>query len=365
MSWPLRILRWISFLIAVVVTIGLLGLGYLWLKSPGTAQPIVNDTGEELPGSISVIEEVTLGGVEQTLIIRGRDASAPVILFLHGGPGSPEYAFFRATNQGLEEEFVMVFWEQRGAGKSYDPELDVQTLTLEQMVADTAELSAYLTQRFDTPKIYLMGHSWGSALALLTARDHPELFYKVFTVGQIANQYEGERMSFEWVKEQAERTGDERALSSLSSMTFPDLDAPPEQWITFVMTQRRYVEEYGGGSMHETISFLTMVGMVLDAPEYTLADKRDFIKGSQLSLRAMWPELISTNLSEAVSRLEIPVVIMHGLHDMTTPYPLARRYFEMLVAPEKHFHTFENSAHGVIFEEPERFNSLVRLHAGP
>lgn len=363
MNLIIRLLKWVSYGLAFAVLLAAGGLGYLWVKSPGTAQPVVDANGEEIPGSISTIEEITLGGVDQTLIIRGRDATAPVMLFLHGGPGSPEYAFFRATNPGLEDDFVMVYWEQRGAGKSYDPSLDPATLTLAQMVSDTAELSRALSQRFGQEKIFLMGHSWGSALALLTAEAHPELYRKVFTIGQIANQYEGERLSFEWVRQQAETRGDDEALAILSAMTFPAPDAAADEWIGFVMTQRQYVEAYGGGAVHETIPLWRMIGMVLGAPEYTLADKRDFMKGSQLSLRHMWPELISANLVEAVPAVDVPVVIMHGRHDMTTPYALAEAYFNVLSAPEKHFVTFENSAHGVVFEEQERFNAVVRSHA--
>lgn len=363
MQWMIRIFKWVSYLVALVLLLGAGGLGYLWVKSPGTAQPILDASGEVIAGSISTIEQITLGGVEQTLIIRGKDTTAPVMLFLHGGPGSPEYAFFRATNPGLEDDFVMVYWEQRGAGKSYDPDLDPATLTLAQMVSDTAELSRSLSQRFGQEKIFLMGHSWGSALALLTAEAHPELYRKVFTIGQIANQYEGERLSFAWVQQQAEARGDADAIATLSALTFPAADAPADDWIGFVMTQRQFVEAYGGGAIHETIPFWRMVGMVLDAPEYTLADKRDFMRGSQLSLRNMWPELISTDLAEAVPALEVPVVIMHGRHDMTTPYTLAEAYFNQLSAPEKHFVTFENSAHGVAFEEQERFNAVVRSHA--
>ena len=365
MNWLMRILKWVLALGLIVVVMALIGIGYLWIKSPGAAQPILDAAGTEVPGSISVIETVALGGVEQSLIIRGLDSGAPVLLFLHGGPGSPEYAFFRATNRGLEDDFVMVYWEQRGAGMSFDPDLDPDTLTLDQLISDTAQLSAYLANRFGQEKIYLMGHSWGSALAVLTANRQPDLFHLVFTVGQIANQFEGERLSFEWVRQEAERAGDEDAIVTLSSLTFPDFDAPADEWISFVMTQRRLVEEYGGGSMHESIPFRRMVAMVLSAPEYTLSDKRDFMKGSLFSLRNMWPELIATDLSEAVPVLEVPIVMMQGAYDMTTPYSLARDYFERLEAPEKHFYTFENSAHGVIFEEPERFNDLVRQHALP
>src|SRR5210317_557408 len=101
----------------LVITIGLAIL--LWVKSPGTADPITDINGNKLAKSISTIEKINLGGVEQYLIIRGADSTKPMILYLHGGPGSPEIAFMKETNQDIENDFVMVYWEQRGAGKSY------------------------------------------------------------------------------------------------------------------------------------------------------------------------------------------------------------------------------------------------------
>ena len=88
-------------------------------KSRRTADPITDKNGKIIPGSISTIEKVTLGGIEQYMIIRGADSTKPVMLYLHGGPGSPEIAFMKETNTELEKDFVMVYWEQRGAGKSY------------------------------------------------------------------------------------------------------------------------------------------------------------------------------------------------------------------------------------------------------
>ena len=125
------------------------------------------------------------------------------MLFLHGGPGSPEYAFMRYFNPHLENDFIVVYWEQRGAGKSFSKNIPPESMTLEQMVSDTRELSEYLANRFGKKKIYILGYSWGTLLGILTAHKHPELFHAYFGVGQVGDQYRGERVSFDWVKEQA------------------------------------------------------------------------------------------------------------------------------------------------------------------
>ena len=136
--------------------------------------------GKTLSGSISTIERITLGGQEQYLIIRGADTSKPVMLFLHGGPGSPETAFMKKTNLAIEKDFIMVYWEQRGAGKSYSKNMQPESMNIPQFVSDTRELSEYLAARFKQDKIYLMGHSWGSFLGIVTAYQHPELFHSYF-----------------------------------------------------------------------------------------------------------------------------------------------------------------------------------------
>lgn len=145
------------YIVGVLLIVLLIITAFLWIKSPGKAQPITDAQGQVIPGSISTIEKVMLGGVEQYLIIRGADSTKPVMLFLHGGPGSPEYPFIRTTNPDLEKDFVMVYWEQRGAGKSYSKDLDVKSMTLAQMISDTRELSQILAARFGQEKIYLMG----------------------------------------------------------------------------------------------------------------------------------------------------------------------------------------------------------------
>jgi pimeloyl-ACP methyl ester carboxylesterase len=340
-----------------VIAIGLVVL--LWIKSPGIADPITDANGKIIPGSISVIEKIKLGGQERYIIIRGKDSTKPVMLFLHGGPGSPEFIFMKNTNRTIENDFVMVYWEQRGAGKSYSKNVPVESMNLTQFISDTKELSIYLAKRFKKDKIFIMGHSWGSLLGILTAHQYPGLYYAYFGIGQVCSQYQGEKISFEWAKEQAKIQKNTKALEDLSKMTFPDSLASSKVWENYIMKERYYVTQLGGGVTHKMTSMFPLVGMILNAKEYTVADKINLMKGSMFSLNHLWPEVIKKNLYRDIDSMRIPVYIFQGRYDNQTPYPIAKEFFNQLKAPKKEFYTFENSAHSPVMEEVDKFNSIV------
>jgi len=331
----------------------------LWIKSPGKAEPITDFNGETIAGSISTIEKIMLGGQEQYLIIRGKDATKPVMLFLHGGPGSPEYAFMKATNQTIENDFVMVYWEQRGAGKSYSKNIPVESMNLDQFISDTKELSEYLAKRFNQEKIYIMGHSWGSFLGILTAFQYPELFHAYFGIGQVCYQYKGEQISFEWVKEQAIKQNNKKAIKALSEITFPDSLAGVDKWQDYLMVERNYVTQFGGGVTHEMTGMWPVIKMVLDLKEYTFGEKMNFMPGSLFSLKYLWTDVINKNLFNDIDSMQVPVYIFQGKYDYQTPYSVAIDFYDQLKAPQKEFFTFENSAHSPVMEEVERFNAIV------
>lgn len=145
-----------------IVGLALAGLAivfYLWF-TPGRT-PAINE-----PNSIASLERIRIGGVDQYILIRGNDSSLPVLLFLHGGPGMPAMYLAHAFQRELEQEFVVVQWDRRAAGKSYREDIS-STLTTEQLVADTIELTNVLRARFHQDKIYLVGHSWGTYLGML------------------------------------------------------------------------------------------------------------------------------------------------------------------------------------------------------
>jgi pimeloyl-ACP methyl ester carboxylesterase len=350
----------IFWLLGGVITLTLALAIFLCIKSPGTTAPFTGADGKPIEGSIAAIEKINLGGVDQYLIFRGADTSKPVMLFLHGGPGSPEYAFMKAYNPFLENDFVMVYWEQRGAGKSWSKNIPPESMTLEQMISDTRELSEYLAARFGKEKIWVMGHSWGSFLGILTAWQYPELFHAYFGIGQVCYQYRGELVSFDWVKEQARKNNDSKAIKTLEKLSFPDAQADFDTWKAFLMPERKYVMRFGGGVTREMRGMGPLVKMVFTTREYTFSDKMNFMKGSMFSLEHLWMDVINTNLFHHIDSMQVPVYIFQGVYDFQTPYVVARDFYEQLKAPHKEFFTFENSAHSPVMEEVERFNGLIK-----
>ena len=349
------------YIVGLVIVIILAAIIILWVKSPGKTEPLTGPEGNTLPASMATIEKVNLGNLDQYLIIRGADTTRPVMLFLHGGPGSPEIAIMEEMNPDLENDFLIVYWEQRGAGKSFSKDIAPESMNLEQMISDTRELSEMLIKRFNRDRIYLAGHSWGSFLGILTAYRYPELYHAYIGVGQVAHQYRGERVSFDWVKEQAEQRNDEKALKRINNMTFPDsLAADSKTWINFLRYERKYVNKYGGGVAHDVTGMWPVLKMVINVKEYTLGDKLNFARGSMYSLSNLWSDVMHNNLFNDIDSVQVPVYIFEGIYDYQTPYIVAKDFFDQLNAPYKQFYTFENSAHSPIYEETEKFNEIIR-----
>ncbi len=309
---------------------------------------------------INVISEVkiyNLNDEDQTVILRGANRSNPVVLFLHGGPGSPEFPAFYAYNRDLERQLTFAHWEQRGSGLSYHDEVDWSKVTLEQLVSDGISLSEKLGEEFGQDKVYLLGHSWGTMLGMHMIKARPDLFHAFFAVGQVSNQRLGEKLSYEWVLDQAEQDGNEDAVEELSPLN-PMMDVNDPAYMDYILAERKWVDHYGGSFKQGSI-MMEFVQLLLLTPEYSLSTKLNYVSGNLNTLEKLWPTVLTNNLFETVPAVEVPVYIFQGSNDYQTPYPLARQYFDSLDAPTKEFFTFDNSAHGVMYEEPEKFNQLI------
>ena len=307
---------------------------------------------------INVLERITLGGVKQWISIRGYDKGNPVLLFLHGGPGSANLAKLRLQCPELEKHFVVVSWDQRGAGKS-QAAFDAETLTVEQVVSDTHELILMLKQRFGVDAVYLMGFSWGTVPGLLVAARYPKDLHAYIGVGQIVDHAEGERQSLLYVQGVARERNDEETLRALSAI---DSAYNTADWYNQQMTQRKWLLKYGG-VYHTADSYNHEALMLLRAPEYSLVDFALWPGASTRSLKTLWPALMQINLAEMVPEVQVPVYFFAGRYDWNTPHPLVETYFAQLRAPAgKGFIWFEDAAHDVFFDQPAQVvDALLRI----
>jgi pimeloyl-ACP methyl ester carboxylesterase len=320
--------------------------------------PFLDAQGNDIAGSVASLEMPTLGGVRQSVLIRGRCVKNPVLLYLHGGPGTSELGMVRVHNlPALEQQFTVVVWDQRGAGKSFAAIEPRSALTVEQLIADTHELTVQLCERFGQEKIFLVGHSWGSLLGALTVARFPERYHAYVGMGQVADMLEGERISYGWSLEQAERAGDRRAVAKLKSIGLPPYAEPMRP---SVVAQRAILAKYGGevyGNRYGGMFIL--LGCLLRASEYSWRDRLNLFRGVFATMDLLWKPILSINLFERVPTLQVPVYFLLGRHDYEAPSVLAARYFEALKAPRKELVWFERSAHFINVEEAEAFNRFL------
>lgn len=327
----------------------------LLVNSPGKISPYRDDNGDILAGSVADIIIRDVGGVEQGMILKGRSDENPVLLFLHGGPGNPEYVLAKEADVGLEEVFTVCWWEQRGSGMSYSSEPG--PLTLEQMIEDTVEVTVYLMARFGEEKIYLMGHSWGTFLGMQTVAAHPELYHSFIGIGQISDQMRSEQLAYSYIQDSLKDKGDKKGLEKLRRHSLENHD---DITADYLFLRSSFLSEMGNGVTRIPQSKLKLLLPIFAAHEYTLADKYGYAMGSLVSLES--PANLSiykSSLFEDIPKVSVPVYMFHGIHDMQVSYQLAKEYYQLLDAPLKRFYTFEKSAHSPFLEEPERFMEIV------
>jgi len=302
----------------------------------------------ETPNGVSTLEAVELGGMDQWIQVRGTDAALPVLLFLHGGPGAAQIPVAHHFNGDLENDFVVVNWDQRGAGKSNPPDFDENSMTLERFVLDAHELTQLLEERVGVEKIYLAGHSWGTRMGVEVIRRWPEDYHAYIGIGQVVHALRAEEISYQFVMDEARARGNPEAIAELEG-----IGPPPWSDKEDFGTQRYWLQAFGGNM---DVEMTELLPIALAAPEYCLWDYIRWFDGNERGSGPMWEGYWDTDLFEEAPRLEVPVFFFAGRQDFNTPGTLVEEYCAALEAPMgKALVWFEASAHTPNFNEPEAF----------
>lgn len=341
MRWLRRVAKGLAWLLGALLL--LLGL---WALMPASTPRI---EGEQ---AIASLERLSLGGAEQTILLRGRDRRNPVLLSVHGGPGFGQLPLARHYSAELEKHFVVVHWDQRGAGASCAG-ADLAGLTQERIVADALGLSELLAARFGGGgKVFLLGHSWGSVIGALAVQQRPELFHAYVGLGQLVNGPRNEELSYQFVLEEAHRRGDAAALAELEAIH------PPYPTERELAVQRRRLAAYRG-SIYDVERAREALPAALFGREYTLATRLRFFPCFERSLDRLWASLDDFDALAQIPRLDVPVFFFTGRHDWNTPYPLVEEWAARLEAPHVEIVWFESAGHFPSVEAPKEFQQRL------
>ena len=316
---------------------------------------IVADARRIVDGrGVEELKEVEIGGIKQWISVRGRDRRNPILLFVHGGPGSTEMPVSWFYQSPLEDYFTVVQWDQRGSGKtarSSEPADVVPTITVERMVADGEELVAHLRDAYDKEKLFVLGHSWGTVIGLEIARRHPGWLHAYIGMGQFVYAQGNERVGYEFALNEAKARNDDQAISELEAIApYPKPDGSLD--VREILTQRKWVIAYGGLTWGRD-NFRYDENLRLLSPDY--ADS-DILAGQNVGtvLVQLLPQLTVLDFWD-VKRLHCPIFLFSGRYDYQTPSQVSADWFKTLEAPEKKIFWFEHSAHMMQMEQPGKF----------
>jgi pimeloyl-ACP methyl ester carboxylesterase len=336
-------------------TLGIGGLLRAW--SPGVPAGLVDDAGQPIAGSISERVFVDINGIRQSMIVQTTDVTNPVLLFLHGGPGMPEFFLNTTHPAGLERDFTMVWWDQRGAGLSFDPDIPPESMTLAQLIADTISVTDFLRQCFKKEKIYLLGHSWGSFLGIQVAAAAPQLYHAYIGMAQVSFQLRSEVAAHRYMLDEYAHRGDAAMVRRLTAAPATMDDGLSDAYLRL---RDGAMHGLGIGTTRDMASVVTGVFFpVWRCPAYTLGEKVNIWRGMSFSRRFLWNDFIRTDLTNLIHQLDLPLYFFTGLYDYTANHDLAKGFFDQIKAPVRGFYTFQKSAHSPLFEEPERAHDIL------
>ena len=307
--------------------------------------------GEPLAGSIAESTYLRLGGVEQWVMMRGERLTNPPLIILHGGPGLSDTPFFRRGNAALETGFTVVYWDQRGTGRSFGRRIPRSSMTVEQFIADLDELVETARHRLGQSTVALLGHSWGSVLGVLYAARFPAKVGAYVGTAQYGDWSAAEAASYAFALAEAQRLENRKALEALRAI------GPPPYCAASLLKERTWIQRIDG--LVTPRALWHMVRLVLGGPESSIFDLPNILRGFRFSIEAMWPEVSTLNLLERVPALTVPVFFFLGRRDHWVPPATSVAYFNALTAPAKRLVWFEASGHEPFVDEPAKFNAAM------
>jgi len=309
----------------------------------------------EKSGGVYINQYVDIGGIQQWITIRGDNPNNPILLFVHGGPGSP-YTMFNPLISYWEEHFTLVQWDQRGSGKTFSEngKEGSGTLTFDKLARDGIELVEYLCSTLDQKKIILMGSSLGSLIGMMMIKERPDLFYAY--VGTDQNSPDPNHETYDVQRKALLESKDKKGVNLLESM-----GRNPQYWSR---------EDFDKLNQHLVKSIDQVPNMIMDlvlpsvisSPDYSIKNIINMFKGMNFSLDCLYDELTTFDIEERLGfNFEVPVFIFHGDNDILTPTKLAEAYYNRIQSSHKEFSLIKNAGHLACFANPDQFyNELIQ-----
>lgn len=321
----------------------------VWLiMSPGKIRTYTE------PNSLSEKFVMDINGAPNGFFINSRDINNPVLLLVSSGPGTDDYVFTDKYNDmHIEDEFTVVYWDYRYMGIAYNNDFDVDSVNINNLLDDTYAVTEYLKERFNKDKIYIMGFSGGTHIALMEVQRHPENYHAYIGMAQcVTDSEENDTIMYEFMKDVFEKRGDNKNLKKLEDAV-EHLDSGNikcKDWYVYV----NLLHEAGGGTIYNQTEFEGIVWPIITCKCYTLKEKINYIVAmKKYRTTPLNDELDGFDYRQSIMNLDVPVFFISGEYDYNCPWELVQEYCDVIDAPQKGFYKITGAAHSPLWENPE------------
>ncbi|WP_395294611.1 alpha/beta fold hydrolase [Kitasatospora hibisci] len=302
---------------------------------------------------------VRIGAIEQWISIRGEDLDNPVLLEIHGGPGSSN-SFFGPRTREWEKHFTVVRWDQRGAGRTLGRSgAEGQgELSIARLQEDAVEVTEYVRARLGVERVVLTAYSFGSVIGLRLARRRPDLFSAY--VGTDQNLHDGgrDRSAHHALLERLHAAGKRKDLAAVEQ-----LGTDPRTWTAEEHSTYARITATSEPRTADALKRVVMASLWV-SPLHGLRDIGVLGKGMKLSAQLV-PETAGYDDWADGTTFDLPFFVFQGDHDPYTPPVLARRFVADVHAPVKDFALIPDAGHFAAFRHPDRFLELMLAKVRP
>ena len=346
----------ISLLVVLIIINFALILLLVWaIMSPGSIRKYKGEN------SLSEKFTIKINGEKNGFFINSVDTNNPVLLLVSSGPGTDDYFLTsKYKDMKIEEHFTIVYWDYRGMGIAYNKNIDISSITMDNLVKDAHEVTNYLKERFNKDKIYIMGFSGGTKIALNTVKEYPTDYYAYIGMAQVVtNSYENDTLMYNFMKDVFTNKNKQSKLKELEKVV-DHIDSnyvKCNSWGKFVLL----VHDAGGGTILNKSEKNSITLPIIFSKCYTIKEKFDYIKGLNLYKKVQL-EKGEYDYRKSISKLDVPAYFISGEYDYNCPWELVEDYSNKLDAPKKGFYKITNSAHSPLWENYiETIDALLKI----
>ena len=313
------------------------------------------------PESISEKFVMDINGAPNGFFINGMDKDNPVLLLVSSGPGTDDYFLTdKYKDMRLEEDFTVVYWDYRYMGIAYNSHADVDSINIENLIEDARAVTEYLKERFNKDKIYIMGFSGGTHIALRTVLRYPDNYYAYIGMAQVVtDSEENDTLMYNFMKKVFAERGDNKRLKKLeNSVTHLDGgNIKCKDWYNYV----KLLHESGGGTIYNKTEFEGIDLPIITCGCYTVSEKLNYIAGMKMYRKTpLARELEGVDYRKSINKLDVPVFFISGEYDYNCPWELVEDYCDKVNAPKKGFYKISGSAHSPLWENPGSSCEVLR-----